>query len=425
MLGDNNLRHPLPIHLLLGSLLFPILRFAFLRGVQVPPVDHQDQIGILFDGTRFPKIGKERSPVRPALDRSTELGQGDDRNVQFFGDGLQRPGNDRDLLLTVLAVVAPGHQLKIIDHHKIEAGFRLLPTDLGAHFEGANARRVVNEYPAVAQLAGCAGEARPIFPLQLTGPNAMHIQGACRAQQAHAQLLLGHLQAKDGHLILPGVQRCVQSHPQSQAGLACARPPGHDNQIGGLEAGGPFIQIRKPRRNAGDLFLLFVQLVDVFHRIGHDSAHWTKRAPHPAFRNPENVLLGVVQQFIDPFGSLIPPSDDLRRHVDENAVDPGLVDKLGVIGHAGRRRHRLSEVGQVRATPDRFERSGVLEVVGEGHEIDHLIVFRQGDHGLKDLTVLGEIKLVRADDLEGFVERLVVQENGPEDGFLSFEILRW
>ena len=96
-----------------------------------------------------------------------------------------------------------------------------------------------------------------------------------------------------------------------------------------------------------------------------------------------------------------------------------------MIGHAGRRRHRLGEVGQVRATPDRFQRSGVLEVVGEGHEIDHLIVFRQGDHGLKDLTVLGEIKLVRADDLEGFVERLVVQENGPEDGFLSFEILRW
>jgi hypothetical protein len=38
--------------------------------------------------------------------------------------------------------------------------------------------------------------------------------------------------------------------------------------------------------------------------------------------------------------------------------------------------------------------------------------------------VLGEIKLVRADDLEGLVERLVVQENGPEDGFLRFEILR-
>jgi len=38
--------------------------------------------------------------------------------------------------------------------------------------------------------------------------------------------------------------------------------------------------------------------------------------------------------------------------------------------------------------------------------------------------VFGEIKLVRADDLEGLVERLVVQEYSPEDGSLSFEILR-
>src|SRR6266513_2917776 len=59
VLGDDNLRHPFTIDLLLGSVLFPILRFALLRGVQVSTVDHQDQIGILFDGSGFPKIRKD------------------------------------------------------------------------------------------------------------------------------------------------------------------------------------------------------------------------------------------------------------------------------------------------------------------------------------------------------------------------------
>ena len=91
------------------------------------------------------------------------------------------------------------------------------------------------------------------------------------------------------------MQGGVQSHPQRQAGLACAGSPGHDDQIRRLQAGGLFIEVRKPRRNAGDLFLLFIQFVDVFHRIGHDGAHRAEGAFQPAFRDPENVPLRVIQ----------------------------------------------------------------------------------------------------------------------------------
>ena len=96
-----------------------------------------------------------------------------------------------------------------------------------------------------------------------------------------------------------------------------------------------------------------------------------------------------------------------------------------MVGHAGRRRDCLGKVGEVRAAPDPFQGPGVLEVVGEGHQIDDLVLLsQQRDHGLEDPAVLWEIKLVRADDLESLVERLVVEEDGPKHGFLSFEILR-
>src|SRR2546427_842111 len=84
--GDDNLRHPFTIYLLIRSLFFPILCFALLRGVQVSTVDHQDQIGILFDGSRFPKIGKNRSPVRSTLHRPTELRKSNNRYIQFLGE---------------------------------------------------------------------------------------------------------------------------------------------------------------------------------------------------------------------------------------------------------------------------------------------------------------------------------------------------
>src|SRR5207244_10998076 len=113
-------------------------------------------------------------------------------DVQFFGDGLQGSRNDRDLLLTIFTVIASGHQLKVIDHHKIETGFCLLATDLGAHFQGGDAWRIVNVYFAFTQLAGGASQVRPVFSLYLALTDTVNIHSSLEAQQTHAQLLLAH-----------------------------------------------------------------------------------------------------------------------------------------------------------------------------------------------------------------------------------------
>ena len=57
----------------------------------------------------------------PGFHHSGQLRQGDDWNVQFLGDALDRAG-DRNFLFAVAVVVARRHQLEVINHDHFNAG---------------------------------------------------------------------------------------------------------------------------------------------------------------------------------------------------------------------------------------------------------------------------------------------------------------
>ena len=72
-------------------LVFRVLREPY----EVRTMDENDHVGILLDGSGFTKVAElGLSGAASALHGiSGKLGQGDDRDVQFLGRGLQRAGN--------------------------------------------------------------------------------------------------------------------------------------------------------------------------------------------------------------------------------------------------------------------------------------------------------------------------------------------
>src|SRR5699024_9974969 len=102
--------------------------------VHVLTMDEQDQVRILRDRTGLTQVGYHRTLVRALLAAAVELGQGDDRDLEFLGQKLERAGELRDLLLTGFDALARGHQLQVVhaDHAEIVLLFEpaTLRTDL-------------------------------------------------------------------------------------------------------------------------------------------------------------------------------------------------------------------------------------------------------------------------------------------------------
>ena len=68
------------------------IRFAWLLTVAVVllSVNHHDDIGFRFDRTRLTNVAELGTFIVPALDRSVELTERDNRNLELFGHRLQK-----------------------------------------------------------------------------------------------------------------------------------------------------------------------------------------------------------------------------------------------------------------------------------------------------------------------------------------------
>ena len=58
--------------------------------VHLVTIDEDDDVRILLDGARFTQVRQLRTLVGPFLDLSVELGQGNDRDIELLGQGLER-----------------------------------------------------------------------------------------------------------------------------------------------------------------------------------------------------------------------------------------------------------------------------------------------------------------------------------------------
>src|SRR5206468_359461 len=83
-------------------------------------VDEEDHVGVLLDRARFAKVGHDRTLVGALLERTVELRERDDGNVELLRKRLEAARDFRDLGGAILLVAWNLHQLQVIDHDEAE-----------------------------------------------------------------------------------------------------------------------------------------------------------------------------------------------------------------------------------------------------------------------------------------------------------------
>ena len=156
------------------------------------------------DSRRSESCGLRCSPVL-RFDGAAELGYGDHRDAEFFGNSFQSAGNLRNFLGAVfVALGGSGHQLQIIHDDQIQAVFQAEAAGFGAQFGDCDAGGIVDEDLRLRQIAGSAAQPVPVFFVQISGVDPVGVDPGFAAQKTFYQLLLAHFEAEnaDGLVIL-------------------------------------------------------------------------------------------------------------------------------------------------------------------------------------------------------------------------------
>jgi len=210
---------------------------------------------------------------------------------------------------------------------------------------------------------------------------------------------------------------------EGKGGLPHGGSAGDDDQVTLLEAGGHAVQIEEAGGNAGDMVLLLVQLLDVADGILEDILHREKSRFELVFRNFEDRLLRVVEELVN-IGLLVEAlRDDLGRRGDQVPGNRLLLDDAAVEGDVGRCRHVIHQGCQIGPAPRILQLPLLLQRRGEGNQVARLAVVGEVDHGAENLPVGFAVELLRTDDLQGPVNRLVIQQYPTENGHLRFDTL--
>ena len=135
----------------------------------------ENHIGILLDGTRLTQVAQLRAFTLESFTIfhvTTQLRQRQDRNIQLFGQSLQRTRDRRNLLLTTTkSHTISIHQLKIVDHDHLHALFANKSTSLRSQLENREGRRIIHIDRRARKQTQLRVETLPLFAVQLSVQN--------------------------------------------------------------------------------------------------------------------------------------------------------------------------------------------------------------------------------------------------------------
>ena len=99
-----------------------------------------DEVGVLLDAAGFAQVAEARAALgvtAAGFGVSVELGEDDDGEVQFFGEGFEAAGNFGDFELAVVLGAAGGRaqELQVVDEDRLDVVLRFEAAGFGAEFE--------------------------------------------------------------------------------------------------------------------------------------------------------------------------------------------------------------------------------------------------------------------------------------------------
>ena len=255
------------------------------------------------------------------------------------------------------------------------------------------------------------------------GAQAMAVDARLGREHAEKQLLLRHFEAEDADRA-SGLRADVLRDVQHERRLPHRRPRRDDDEIARLKSGRQLVEIGEPRRHAGDELLALVRPLDRREARVRELAHRHESGAHAILGNREDRLLGLVENQIGLLLRLVGGRQNLVGREDEVAQRRLLADDARVVLDVGGVGQAVDERGDIGRAADFVELSRARELFLERDEVDRVSPLAQLDHLLEDPAMRVAVEIARVENLGGLVERVVVDEDGAEDGSLRFEVMR-
>src|SRR5438105_8631963 len=399
-----------------------LVRLGIERAVvKLLSIDETDDVGVLLDRPRLPEVGELRPAVLPTplLGCARELRDRDDGHVELLGERLEGTGDVRDLLLSVLDIAGPLHQLQVVHDHQRNVVLGLQPACLRAHRERGEGGGIVDPDWGCTQQARRTRELRVIIVAELAAPQPLRVDESFRTQQPLHELILRHFQRKKGDagVVLDGG---VLHDVQRQRCFSHGGAGGEDDQIGALEAGRVPIQSDEPAGNPGQRAGSRLELFDALHRRPDELLYPNELFAAPELRDLEDAMLRVVEHFAGGAVPFVDILNDPGRRLDEATQDRLVADDPRVIVDVGSGR---DDVGQPR---DVFHAAGAVQIaparqlVAQRHGIDDVAPLGQGHHRAKQQTMSFPVEHRVVQDFSGSERGVLVEHHGAEEGLLGF-----
>ena len=223
------------------------------------------------------------------------------------------------------------------------------------------------------------------------------------------------------------MRRGVGCDGDGECRLAHARPPGKDHQIRALQPAELVVEVDQAGGHAGHAAVLVVRRFDQGNGAGQDGREPAKTTFELAFLGQhEQPLLGRLDLLAAALrqGRIVRLVDQLLADMDQPALERQVVQQptilLGIDDALGRAR----EPGKV-LRPVQFPQGLViLERELQGYVIGEPPAFDEPRHCSEDSAMHWLVEMLRSQVLAHSMVRLVIDQNGPEQRLLGFDIMR-
>ena len=407
------------------------LRQALVRAVRVVDlvaVDEQDHVRVLLDGAGFPQVGHVRALVRAALQTAIELRTGHDRATHFLCNRLQRAGYFGNLVGTVLLLRRWPHELQVVHHdHLQRAGVARDAPRPRPQVVRRERRGVVDVERLVLHLRPGAAEAVPVVRAQLAGAHLRLVDAAEGRQQAHDELICRLLHRKDEHraVAVAFLHHRVFGHVHHQRRLAHGRARRDDHEVGGLEAGGPPVQVVEAGCDAGDGVAALQRVELVRDDVGEYPDALRRTVLDLALADVEDGLLGLVEHV----GTAAPLRReggvrDLVGGADEPSQRGAVAHDFGIGADVRRARRARHELSQVAVAAGILQERLVGQRFGQRERVQLLVGVGQLAHGVEDDAVAGPVEVLGGHFVRDLEPRLFVQHQAAKQRLLGVDGVR-
>ena len=385
-------------------------------------------VRILLEGAGFAQVGHAGLAAPALLGLPVELGEDDDRDLEFLGQGLDAGGNFGNFDLAVVLSAAGGRaaQLQVVDGDQFNAVAVPHATRFGPQFEDGKARRVVDENAAFAQGRGRVVQL-PVFGAgQHAGTDFLHVDARAGAEHALHELLRAHLQAEDtDRFRFLQVEGDVFDDVHGQGGFAHRWTRRDDDHLAGMQTVSHLVENGESGGQPADPPPLLIHFLDVFQRGKDFVTHVGRRLAEAGFPDGENLALHVIEQLRN-IPLLLVTTGRGRSAGRDHAAQEGLLQHdVEIVRGIGRSGHEAEQFGDRPGATHGVENVEIAQAVGQRDHVNLLVGGPHLDQHPEDGAVGRGVECLLSDLLGAIVEHLARRKkDGPEKSPLRLDILR-